>query len=158
MNRRLIRIAGGGWTRVAVLGLACGVGTAIFPFILTSVHVLRAWVHSHFMLSDLPLRLILFGVMLVTCLPFAGIGLTGILLTKSLRSSGALLIRDFLVLLGGLLTGSILASLLEGRTALLMPAASLPLLIFAVIAGGLSNAAFENTAVQVVQPRPIEDR
>ena len=158
MNRRLSRIPGGGWTHVGLLGLACGVVTAVFPVILTIVHMLCIWIHSQFLLSDLPLRMLQFGVMMTICLPFAGLGLTALLLTKTLSRAGPTLVRDLLILVAGLIAGSTLASLLQARPGAMLPAASLPLLIFAIIAGSLSNSALCDVAGPAVQPHPAEDR
>jgi hypothetical protein len=111
--------------------------------------------HAHFVLSDLPLRLWQWALLLLVCtLPLVGLGFTGRLMLaldqlsrehkseirrvedlpwRVGRSAGRHAIA--LGLLTGLGGGMLIVALLSTGSASLLPAASLPMLLLAVIAG-----------------------
>lgn len=134
-------------TTIGYTGLATGLCAALLPLLMPIASQGSAWVHAHFALSNWPLRFLQLGLMLLVCtLPLAGLGCTGQLMHslnfRNLERRRPL-VRLALALgvLSGLGVGILVAWLLSARPASLLPAASLPMLLLAVIAGKLPESS-----------------
>ena len=119
-----------GWP-VAWGMLLSGLAMAMMPHSISLTRAISAWMHSHFVVSDLPVWVLQLAFALTVCLiPFAGIASAGAHLHRDLRRNH---VPAFLLVVGasvGILAGVSLSA--HAHTALLV--ASLPLLVLAVIA------------------------
>jgi hypothetical protein len=149
------RLPGTSSTAIGFVGLATGLCAATLPFLLSCAAQYGTWIHAHFVLSNWPLRLLQLVLMLLVCsLPLAGLGFTGHLILAQDRPSrehSRPAVHPALAfgVLTGICAGVLIAILFATRPALLLPAASLPMFLLAVIAGKLPNSS---PAVAITKP------
>ena len=154
-SRLGLRMPGACPATIGFVGLATGLCTATLPFVLSCAGLCVTWIHAHFVLSDWPLRLLQLAIMLLVCtLPLAGLGLAGQLMhamdhPSRERKRPAVRPAFALGVLTGIAAGIFIAAWLAARPATLLPAASLPMLLLAVIAGRLPDSS---PAVAISKP------
>ncbi len=122
---------------IGLAALLTGLGVIALPLVLSGVVQCSEWIHAHFVISDWPLRLCQFALILPICiLPMFGLAFTARLMFAGNFANGNCplpAIRPALALFTGVVFGGLTTLMLSSRPALLLPASSLPLLVLTLI-------------------------